>query len=56
MRLFPTMIRYDSVYAILFKCSKKRVADYPRIEEWLREMYNLRVGAAGSMQVQYREP
>lgn len=51
VRLFPTLIRYDSVYAILFKCSRKRVGDYPRLKEWLREMYNLRVGAVGTMQV-----
>ena len=51
LRLFPTLIRYDSVYANLFKCSKRRVGDYPRLKEWLREMYNLHVGDGKGMQV-----
>ena len=50
MRLYPTMIRFDSVYTTLFKCSKRRVADYPGLKAWLRRMYNLRVGGEDSMQ------
>ena len=50
IRLYPTLIRYDSVYATLFKCSKRRVADYPHLKAWLRRMYNLRVSSGASMQ------
>ncbi len=50
VRLYPTLIRFDSVYATLFKCSKRRIADYPQLKAWLRRMYNLRVSSAGSMQ------
>lgn len=32
LRLLPTIIRFDAVYATLFKCCKKRVADYPHLQ------------------------
>ena len=47
VRLYPTLIRFDSIYATLFKCSKRRIADYPELKAWLRRMYNLRVSSAG---------
>ena len=50
VRLYPTLIRYDSVYATLFKCSKRRIADYPGLQAWLRRMYNLRVNNGDGMQ------
>ena len=50
MRLYPTLIRFDSVYATLFKCSKRRIADYPALKAWLRRMYNLRVGGGERLQ------
>ena len=31
-RLFPTVVRYDAVYASLFKCSNRRVADLPNLK------------------------
>ena len=43
MRLYPTIIRYDTAYAVLFKCSRKRVGDYPNLAGWLRDMYQLKV-------------
>jgi len=50
VRLYPTLIRFDSVYATLFKCSKRRIADYPGLQAWLRRMYNLRVNNGDGMQ------
>ena len=50
VRLYPTLIRFDSVYATLFKCSRRRVADYPGLKAWLRRMYNLRIDSQQSMQ------
>ena len=38
-RLFTTLIRFDAVYAIHFKCSSKRIADYPRLSAYLRALY-----------------
>lgn len=37
VRLFPTVFRFDAVYAILFKASRKSIrTDYPAISEWIR--------------------
>lgn len=47
LRLYPTIIRYDSAYAILFKCSRRRVSDYPHLQAWLRDMYQLKVPSDG---------
>ncbi|KAA6423856.1 MAG: hypothetical protein FRX49_06426 [Trebouxia sp. A1-2] len=47
LRLYPTIIRFDSAYAILFKCSKHRVSDYPNLKAWLRDMYQLKVPSSG---------
>lgn len=36
--LFATLIRFDSVYYSLFKCSYKRIADYPALSSYLRRL------------------
>ena len=41
IRLFPTLIRWESVYAPLFKCSKKPIQSYPQIIQWRRNIFNL---------------
>lgn len=42
VRLFPTIVRFDAVYATLFRCSSKRVkSDYPHIHKWLQFIYQL---------------
>jgi putative glutathione S-transferase len=41
MRLFTTLIRFDAVYHGHFKCNLRRIADYPNLSNWLREMYQL---------------
>ncbi|KAK9809858.1 hypothetical protein WJX72_000438 [[Myrmecia] bisecta] len=51
LRLFPTIIRFDAVYATLFKCCQRRVADYPNLSAWLHDVWQIQVGAPGSMQV-----
>ncbi|WP_137167061.1 glutathione S-transferase family protein [Salinimonas lutimaris] len=38
-RLFTTLIRFDAVYYGHFKCNLKRIADYPAISGYLRELY-----------------
>lgn len=40
-RLFVTLIRFDAVYVGHFKCNKKRIADYPNISNYVRELYQL---------------
>jgi glutathionyl-hydroquinone reductase len=48
--LYPTIIRYDSVYTTLFRCSRRRISDYPALARWRKDVFNLHVPAA-SMQV-----
>ncbi|GAA3860588.1 glutathione S-transferase family protein [Celeribacter arenosi] len=38
-RLFTTLIRFDKVYHGHFKCNLRRIADYPNISGYLRELY-----------------
>ena len=35
IRLLVTLIRFDSVYAVHFKCSYKRIKDYPNLSRYL---------------------
>ncbi|MGF6090553.1 glutathione S-transferase family protein [Pseudomonas sp. 18173] len=39
IRLFTTLIRFDAVYYGHFKCNLRRIADYPNLSNWLREIY-----------------
>uniref|UniRef100_A0A7S0WJ40 GST C-terminal domain-containing protein n=1 Tax=Chlamydomonas leiostraca TaxID=1034604 RepID=A0A7S0WJ40_9CHLO len=43
VRLFPTVVRFDAVYAHIFKCSRKRMADYPNLSGWMRDMWQIQV-------------
>lgn len=38
-RLFTTLIRFDPVYHLHFKCNRKRIIDYPNLWAYLRELY-----------------
>jgi putative glutathione S-transferase len=38
-RLFTTLIRFDLVYVGHFKCNIRRIADYPNLSEYLRDLY-----------------
>ena len=38
-RLFPTLYRFDSIYHSHFKCSIKRIVDYPNLWEYTRDLY-----------------
>jgi len=38
-RLFPTLVRFDSVYVGHFKCNLKRVQDYPNLWGYTRDLY-----------------
>lgn len=40
-RLFTTLIRFDAVYVGHFKCNLKRIADYPALSAYLRELYQV---------------
>jgi putative glutathione S-transferase len=38
-RLFTTLVRFDAVYHIHFKCSIRKVAEYPNLWPYLRDLY-----------------
>ncbi|MEW6581471.1 MAG: glutathione S-transferase family protein [Actinomycetota bacterium] len=38
-RLFTTLLRFDAVYYAHFKCNLRRIADYPNLSGFLRELY-----------------
>ncbi len=38
-RLFTTLVRFDAVYVGHFKCNLKRIADYPALSGYLRDLY-----------------
>jgi glutathionyl-hydroquinone reductase len=41
IRLFTTLIRFDAVYVGHFKCNLRRLADYPNLSGYTREIYQL---------------
>lgn len=47
-RLFTTLVRFDPVYVGHFKCNLKRIADYPNLQNFLRELYQM-PGIAGTV-------
>ncbi|MBD9387403.1 glutathione S-transferase family protein [Agrobacterium sp. AGB01] len=38
-RLFTTLVRFDAVYVGHFKCNIRRIADYPNVSGYLRDLY-----------------
>jgi putative glutathione S-transferase len=48
IRLFTTLVRFDPVYHGHFKCNVRRIADYPRLSEFVRRVYRL-PGVAGTV-------
>jgi putative glutathione S-transferase len=40
-RLFPTLVRFDVAYFSLFKCNRNRIADFPNLSNYMRELYQI---------------
>lgn len=40
-RLFATLIRFDAVYVGHFKYNKKQIANYPNLQGYLKELYQI---------------
>ncbi|MGB2533557.1 MAG: glutathione S-transferase family protein [Candidatus Puniceispirillum sp.] len=38
-RLFTTLVRFDPVYVGHFKCNLRRIADYPNLSGYVRDLY-----------------
>lgn len=39
IRTFVTLVRFDEVYVVYFKCNKKQIIEYPNILNYCREIY-----------------
>ena len=40
-RLFTTLVRFDKVYHLHFKCNRQRIVDYPNLWAYTRELYQV---------------
>jgi putative glutathione S-transferase len=38
-RLFPTLVRFDTVYYLHFRCNGRRIVDHPNLWAYARELY-----------------
>ncbi len=51
-RLFTTLVRFDPVYAGHFKCNLRRIADYPNLSNYLKDLYQV-PGVAGTVNMDH---
>ena len=51
-RLFPTLVRFDVAYFSIFRCNRSRIADYPNLSRYLRELYDV-PGIAATVKPRY---
>ncbi|KJZ18899.1 glutathione S-transferase family protein [Loktanella sp. S4079] len=51
-RLWTTLIRFDNVYHLHFKCNRKRILDYPNLMGFTRELYQ-RPGVAATVHMDH---
>lgn len=51
-RLFTTLIRFDPVYHMHFKCNRARIIDYPNLWAFTRELYQW-PGVAGTVHMDH---
>jgi glutathionyl-hydroquinone reductase len=47
-RLFCTLVRFDAVYYGHFKCNIRRIFDYPNLQGYLQDLYQM-AGIAGTV-------
>ena len=52
VRLFTTLLRFDAVYHVHFKCNKFYIRDRPNLLGYLREIYQME-GVAGTWRLEY---
>jgi putative glutathione S-transferase len=51
-RLFTTLVRFDPVYVGHFKCNLRRIADYPNLVGYVRDLYQ-QPGIASTVNLQH---
>lgn len=49
-RLFVTLVRFDAVYVGHFKCNLRRIADYPNLSGYLRDLFQV-PGVAATVKI-----
>jgi len=52
IRLLVTLLRFDLVYFSHFKCNVRRIADYPHLSGYMRELYQM-PGVAATFNAQH---
>lgn len=52
IRLFTTLIRFDAVYFGHFKCNIRRIADYPNLSAYTRDLFQ-RPGVSGTVNLEH---
>jgi putative glutathione S-transferase len=49
IRLFPTIVRFDTIYAMLFRCwGRERIEDLPNLSAWMRRMSRIKIPSDNS--------
>lgn len=48
VRLFTTLVRFDPVYVVHFKCNKRRLTEYPNLFAYTRDIYQLTTPAGAA--------
>lgn len=51
-RLFTTLVRFDPVYVGHFKCNLRRIADYPSLSGYVRDLYQ-QPGVAATVNLEH---
>ena len=51
-RLFTTLVRFDPVYVGHFKCNIRRIADYPNLSNFVRDLYQ-QPGVAATVNMEH---
>jgi len=51
-RLFPTLVRFDVAYFSLFRCNRQRIADFPNLSRYMKELYRT-PGIAATVKARY---
>ncbi|DBA03447.1 TPA: hypothetical protein N0F65_002855, partial [Lagenidium giganteum] len=41
IRLFVTLVRFDAAYYVIFKASKKHIYEYPNLNNYVRDIYQM---------------
>ncbi|MDY6819368.1 MAG: glutathione S-transferase family protein [Halobacteriales archaeon] len=52
LRLFPTLVRFDPVYNVHFKCNVRRLTEYHNLWNYTKELYQL-PGVAGTVNMDH---